>query len=431
MELEEKNSSHDGALHTPNDDTNAQDHKDDVTDTPPRNSNISNFDILFLVISIVTHCTDVCVDVNIVVQYYRHDKIPMFIWTIALILIPSFINTVVSLQMYRQDEEKNIDNDEHPSICKKVLKKTWETIVVAIIVVSQFTMAHRSFRSLKFALKSRNCMKKNDKMGQRKYFIKMLKEEQDIALLRVLECFIEAAPQQILQLSIFVQDYYGEFSLLTVHQVISIASSFISLAWAMVSYHRSIRLAQTDKKNIHFIGSVLQFFWYFCITTARIACVSAAAISSTLCVISACFIHWLGMTLWIILESRGLITFCRNPKRAPHLPLTIMEKIKSTLFSCVLGFVYIFIYLNPEDSGTYAKHLFYYSICLLENLAASILVLSSLPADVEIVRYHYIVSAFCIIPFMIGIILMIIYYIKYHPTLKHHTYSFSKLLRLH
>ena len=76
-------------------------------------------------------------------------------------------------------------------------------------------MAQRSYLSLKYAIKSRICKKKDDKIGQRKYFIKMLKEEQDIALLRVLECFIEAAPQQILQLSVFVQDYYGEFSIMS------------------------------------------------------------------------------------------------------------------------------------------------------------------------------------------------------------------------
>lgn len=80
-------------------------------------------------------------------------------------------------------------------------------------------MAQRAFLSLRYALKSRSCKKKDDKVGQRRYFIKMIKEEQDIALLRVLECFIEAAPQQILQLSIFVQDYYGEFSIMGEHDL--------------------------------------------------------------------------------------------------------------------------------------------------------------------------------------------------------------------
>jgi hypothetical protein len=90
-------------------------------------------------------------------------------------------------------------------------------MIIVLTIILQFTMAHRYFLSLKYAIQSRNCKKKNDKVGQRKYFIKMLKEEQDIALLRVLECFVEAAPQQILQLSIFVQDYYGELSIMSMY----------------------------------------------------------------------------------------------------------------------------------------------------------------------------------------------------------------------
>lgn len=134
--------------------------------------------------------------------------------------------------------------------------------------------------------------------------------------------------------------------------------------------------------------------------------------------------------MWIIMESRGLINFCQKPNRTPHLPLTLSERIKSTLFSCVLGFVYIFIYLNPEDTNTYTRHLFYYTICLFENISASILIVLSLPSDVSIVWYHYLISASCIIPFIIGIIIMIFYYLKFHPSMKHHAFNFSRLLKI-
>lgn len=120
MELEE-NLKPTSALSTSDGTQNSQNNKKDVTDVPPRSSRISNWDIFFLVVSVFTHCTDVCVDVNIVIQYYLNEKLQMFIWTISLILIPSFINTVVSLHMYQQDEQvkplqKCILNTKHAKI---------------------------------------------------------------------------------------------------------------------------------------------------------------------------------------------------------------------------------------------------------------------------------------------------------------------------
>lgn len=37
----------------------------------------------------------------------------------------------------------------------------------------------------------------------------MLKEEQDISLLRVFECFLEAAPHLVLQLTLIIYSYDG------------------------------------------------------------------------------------------------------------------------------------------------------------------------------------------------------------------------------
>jgi hypothetical protein len=106
MELED-NISPISVLQSFGDTTNTQ-KNNDVPDIPPKTSNISNLDIFFLILSIVTHFTDMCIDINLVIQYYLNNKLQMFIWTISLILVPSFINTIVSLQMYHQDEEVEI-----------------------------------------------------------------------------------------------------------------------------------------------------------------------------------------------------------------------------------------------------------------------------------------------------------------------------------
>jgi XK-related protein. len=69
---------------------------------------------------------------------------------------------------------------------------------------------YRYCDSLSYALKSRRAEKQKDTVNQRLYYEKMLKEDSDVALLRVFECFLEAAPQQILQISVLLRDNKDE-----------------------------------------------------------------------------------------------------------------------------------------------------------------------------------------------------------------------------
>lgn len=60
------------------------------------------------------------------------------------------------------------------------------------------------------------------------YYALMLKEDSDAALLRVFECFLEAAPQQVLQTSLLLRQYdhlAGNFSFFELELVASMLSS--------------------------------------------------------------------------------------------------------------------------------------------------------------------------------------------------------------
>lgn len=56
----------------------------------------------------------------------------------------------------------------------------------------------------RYALKSRAAGREGDVVAQRRWFALMLREDSDAALLRAFECFLEAAPQQVLQLSLMI-----------------------------------------------------------------------------------------------------------------------------------------------------------------------------------------------------------------------------------
>lgn len=79
----------------------------DNTDMPSGKFYVSNWDIFHMVFSIVTHVIDIGLDINVAVQYLLDGRNSYCAYTTTLILLPSFINSVVSTQMHRQDEKVN------------------------------------------------------------------------------------------------------------------------------------------------------------------------------------------------------------------------------------------------------------------------------------------------------------------------------------
>ncbi|XP_076766728.1 XK-related protein 6 [Xylocopa sonorina] len=388
---------------------------DDV-DVPLKNPHVTYLDIFFLISSIVMHIVDMAIDINLAIRYLLSNKITYFAWTTIFIFLPSFVNVLISRKMQCQDDKENATSSLCKSKCIHAMstKKSY----CLIVVLFQLAPVLRYYQTLKYALNAYKSEKRGDRTNQRKYYLQMVKEDQDVALLRVFECFLEAAPQQILQLTILLKHYHNDINIEFIHQVASILSSLGSMGWAMASYHRSIRLAQQDKLNIDITGTVLQFVWHFCTTVSRILSLSVVASIWPLYTAIGCIIHWISMTTWIIIDSRGVLEFCRDPNHAPHYPPKIKERIYSMLFSVVIGVVQVFIYFNVVDGSTFLKHVFFYIICFLENITATVFWIYASSNEVKNSWYYNIFIVLCIIPFLLGITAMIVYYSVFHPSLK-------------
>ncbi|RVE53472.1 hypothetical protein evm_001842 [Chilo suppressalis] len=166
----------------------------DEPDRMPDKISISNLDIIMYVVAIVGHFVDLALDINIAMRYFFAQKMMEFGWTLAFILLPAFVNTAVSIRMYSQDKQQD-------SLSNEFTKSRWLRVLILML---QLAPILRFTDALIYAIKSRRAERKHDPVSQRLYYALMLKEDSDAALMRIFECFLEAAPQLVLQASLLL-----------------------------------------------------------------------------------------------------------------------------------------------------------------------------------------------------------------------------------
>ncbi|XP_059055702.1 XK-related protein 6 [Achroia grisella] len=362
----------------------------DETDRMPSNISITNLDLVMYVVAIIGHFVDLGFDINVAVRYYLAGKIVAFGWTLAFILLPAFVNTAISIRMYSQDKQQN-------SVSNEFTKRKWLRVVILVL---QMAPILRFTDALIYAVKSRRAEHNNDPASQRLYYSLMLKEDSDAALMRIFECFLEAAPQLVLQISILFQGH-REF---TVHQILSITSSLITMGWCLAAYQRAVRFAQQDKLNVNWLATGMQTLWHYLLTLSRVLSIAVIAFLYPYWTILACSLHILTMTSWIQFYERPV--FCAQ------------SRLTEIAFSFALGAVYLFTYILSVEGRTRYRYAIYYTICLTQNIVCGLVWFLFVPEEMKAAAYYYTVLILCILPYVFGIFVMILYYSFFHPTLR-------------
>lgn len=246
-------------------------------------------------------------------------------------------------------------------------------------------------------MKSWRAEKNKDFERQRFYYKLLLKEDSDVALTRIIECFLDACPHKILHMTAVLQSGLNP----TFWQGLSLASAFTGFAWSLAAYSRCIRLAQPDKRPLSYAGISAQYIWHFCVTFSRVLSIVLVASVFPLHAAVSIASHVFIMTLWVFLLDRS-----------PFCSYTIVH---SLLFSMIFGAVFIFTYiLLKEAKNTYSRYFFFYVLTGVENLAAivSFVMFSSLS---KVLIYS--LSALPVASFLAGISAMIVYYKYLHPNI--------------
>lgn len=228
-----------------------------------------------------------------------------------------------------------------------------------------------------------------------------LESWRDISLLRLFECFLESAPQVVLQL--FILSTLGRRVTLSEDWVTisAVSLSIGSIGWSMVSYSHALRLCN-KRRGFSFCGYTFQVLYRLSMISSRIAALTLFTIEFRWWVILVVFIHWLAMIVWMTFEGTS---FCLHSNRLCKLSL-------ERLFVAVMGIVYVFCFINIQEGTTRFRVMLYYLVFFVENsLLVTLWYLTR--SQVGILEIGSTVITYG--GFVVGILSMLAYYKFFHP----------------
>lgn len=170
----------------------------DRTDALPKEMSFTWIDILAICFSICSFLFDICADMFVANFHYQNGDYWYFTLTTTFIIVPTMVMTGISLRWYVLDSrEEGAPQVSWLKWCLRVL-----------LLFLQLGPILRYFDSLIYGLKFRRS--KANKLEQKKYFQYMIYEDTDATMLRLFECFMEAAPQLVLQVYILARRFPDE-----------------------------------------------------------------------------------------------------------------------------------------------------------------------------------------------------------------------------
>ncbi|XP_032124268.1 XK-related protein 6 [Sapajus apella] len=366
-------------------------------------------DCLWIVLALLVFFGDVGTDLWLALDYYRKGDYVYFGLTLFFVLVPSLLVQSLSFRWFVQDYTggglgavEGLSSRGPPMMgavyghgaavsatpgAQRLCRlSVW--IWQSVIHLLQMGQVWRYIRTMYLGIQSQR-----RKEHQRRFYWAMMYEYADVNMLRLLETFLESAPQLVLQLCIMIQKNSAETL-----PCVSSVTSLMSLAWVLASYHKLLRDSRDDKKSMSYRGALIHVFWRLFTISSRV--ISFALFASIFQLYFGIFVvvHWCAMAFWII---HGGTDFC-------------MSKWEEILFNMVVGIVYIFCWFNVKEGRTRYRMFAYYTIVLTENAALTFL--WYFYRDPETTDSYAVPALCCVfISFVAGIALMLLYYGVLHP----------------
>lgn len=139
----------------------------------------------------------------------------------------------------------------------------------------------------------------------------------------------------------------------------------------------------------------------FLLLVSRVLSIASIATIFPQWTLTACGVHAILMALWIFLLDRS--------------PFCSQTTCHSLIFSLMLGAVFIFNYILPKVRRTRYRFATFYTICFIENCVCVALFIYY-SDEARRTQFWFIpLCLLAIIPFLFGLIFMLVYYLHFHP----------------
>ncbi|XP_018580657.2 XK-related protein 6 [Scleropages formosus] len=357
-------------------------------------------DCLWIVLAVAVFFWDVGTDLWLAADYYSKREYLWSALTLLFVLVPSVLVQILSFRWFVQDYTGGglgaVEGFSTKATAglratihgrdKRCQVSVWSWQVFVHLL--QMGQVWRYIRTMYLGIQSRR-----RKEYHRRFYWAMMYEYADVSILRLLETFLESAPQLVLQLCIMIQRNRAETL-----QCVSSVASLMSLAWVLASYHKLLRDSRDDTKSMSYRGAIIHIFWRLFTISSRV--LSFALFASIFHIYFGIFVvvHWCIMAFWIV---HGGTDFC-------------MSKWEEVLFNMVVGIVYIFCWFNVKEGRTRFRMVAYYLVVLVENTVLTCLWYAYRD---PVTTDSYAVPALCgvYLCFASGVAFMSLYYGFLHP----------------
>ncbi|XP_063608644.1 XK-related protein 6-like [Penaeus indicus] len=254
--------------------------------------------------------------------------------------------------------------------------------------------------------------------GGHNYHKLWIHAERDAANVDLLASLLQDAPQLILQLYIMAQTIpaqalQGEISQTLMFQILSVAASLVAMSWSVSSFSRSTRLSEPTLGNLSPAGLLVLTLGHFCSIAPQVLCFALFSTKYMIIFVVVISCHWLAASFFVIVQ----VVCCSNPVRLGATFTHDVRKgpcsrVDDVAFSASFGLVLLYTFIDVGGSAPKIQGSVFHFLRLVEE--ACMITFWYLATDQDM-WYHWVPLAMVPGFFVVGVLLVCIYYFCTHP----------------